>query len=235
MNPFADAEHWQGDSFRAGSRAHLAILTLVVLFQVLLLDRFGDADEATKRRVRQGLVVALWGQELGYHAWRLATRTWSPREMLPLHLCSVAVWAGGVSLLTRNQRLFDHTYFVALTGALIGLATPDIGRFGAPHYRFFQFFVSHGLLLTSSLWLARGEKMRPSRGAVGRAFLGTALHAGVAFAVNRKLGSNYMFVNRKPATASVLDRLPGWPGYLPLMGGAVAVLFTLFALPFGRR
>lgn len=232
---FADAEHWGGNSFRLGSPSHLAILTAVVLFQVLILDRYGDADEATKRRVRIGLVVTLWGQEVAYHAWRAATKTWSVREMLPLHLCSVAVWLSGLTLLTGNQRLYDHAYYLALTGSLVGLATPDIGRFGFPHFRFFQFFASHGQILTMPLWMTFAEGRRPSKGSLSRALGWTVVHAGAAFLVNRKLGSNYMFVNRKPATRSVLDQLPAWPGYLPLMGAAVAGLFALEYAPFARR
>lgn len=232
---FADAEHWTGPAFRLGSASHLGILTVVVLFQVLVLDRFGDADEHTKRRVRLLLVTALWGQELAYHGWRLATRTWSAREMLPLHLCSVAVWLCGLTLLTRNQRLYEHSYFLALTGAAMGLATPDIGRFGFPHFRFFQFFASHGLILTAPLWMTLAEGRRPGPGALRRAILTTSAHAAGAYLVNRRLGSNYMFVNRKPSTRSALDRLPAWPGYVPIMGAAVAGLFALWYVPFARR
>jgi hypothetical integral membrane protein (TIGR02206 family) len=235
MNVFADAEHWTGAEFRLGREEHLLALTLIVIFEVLLLNRMRDADPATRRNVRWALVAALWAQEVSYHIWRLSTRTWTPRQMLPLHLCSVMVWVGGLAMLTRSYRLYEYVYFAALAGAGLALATPDIGRFGFPHYRFFQFFVSHGLIINAPLWLTFVEGFRPSAASLGRALLGTGAWASGVFWVNRRLGSNYMFVNRKPETASALDALPPWPRYLPIMAGAVAGLFALLYAPWAIR
>ncbi len=235
MNVFADAEHYAGDDFVLFSDEHLLILTLVVLFELLLIARFRDADEATRRTVRRALVAGLWAQEVSYHIWRLATHTWTPREMLPLHLCSAAVWLSGVMLLTRSRRLYEVIYFAALTGATIALATPDIGRFGAPHFRFFQFFASHALIDAAPLWMTFVEGYRPTPASIGRAAAATATWAAGVFVVNRRLGSNYMFVNRKPATASALDALPPWPTYLPIMAGGVLGAFALLYAPWAIR
>lgn len=235
MNVFADADDWTGGPFELGSAEHLLILTLVVLFQVLLLGRFRNASDEAKRNVRWGLVAALWAQEVSYHIWRLSIGTWTPTQMLPMHLCSVAVWLGGVLLLTRSYQLYEVIYFAALTGASIALATPDIGPFGAPHYRFFQFFVSHGLILSAPLWMTFVEGFRPRQGSVLRAFGTLAAWGGACFAVNRKLGSNYLFVSRKPDTASALDALPPWPRYLPVMGAGVFGFFALLYAPWAIK
>ena len=39
MNVFADAEHWTGDDFELLREEHLLALTLIVIFEVLLLNR----------------------------------------------------------------------------------------------------------------------------------------------------------------------------------------------------
>lgn len=235
MNVFADAEHFAGRRFELFGPDHLLALTLVVLWQVLLIKRFRGAGPAARAWMRRAIVGVLWTQEASYHLWRAATGTWRKEEMLPLHLCSAGVWAGGIMLLTRSYLLYEFCYFGALVGASIALLTPDIGRFGAPHFRFVQFFVSHGLILTAPLWMTFVEGFRPRPRSLGRAIVGTAGYAALVFAANRRLGSNYMFLNRKPATASPLDALPPWPRYLVPMAGAVAGLFALLYSPWAIR
>jgi len=231
----ADASSFEGGEFELFGEPHLIALTLVVLAQVLLAKTMKDASPVARGRVRVGLAAGLVAQEVSYHAWRLATGTWTAREMVPLHLCSVAVWFGAAMLALRNQTLYDHLYYVATFGATIALLTPDIGRFGFPHYRFFQFFVSHGLVLGAPWWMTFVEGFRPSRGSLLKAMAGTVVHGAGAYLVNRRLGSNYLFVSRKPATSSVLDKLPDWPGYLPYVAAAVFAAYGALALPWALK
>jgi hypothetical integral membrane protein (TIGR02206 family) len=53
--------------------------------------------------------------------------------------------------------------------------------------------------------------------------------------VNALLGSNYLFIAHKPATASLLDVLPPWPWYLPILEAIALVLIGLLYLPFAIR
>ncbi len=223
---------WDGPPFELFGREHLLALTLVVLFQVVLVWRFRGADAATRRRVRWGLVAALWAQEVSYHVWRLASGTWTYQEMLPLHLCSQAVWLGGLALLTRGPRLASYVYFVALAGASQALATPDAGPYGWPHYRFVQFFVSHGLIVSAPLWLSLVEGRRPTATGLAAAAAGTIASGLALIPLNRRLGSNYMFSARKPDTASLLDKLPPWPHYLGVVAGLVVAVYGALYAPW---
>lgn len=229
------ARDWDGPAFELFGREHLLALTLVVVAQVVLVWRFRRADAATQRSVRWALVAALWSQEIGYHVWRLSVGTWTPREMLPLHLCSQAVWLGGVMLLTRNQRLYEYVYFAALAGAVMALATPDAGRYGFPHYRFWQFFVSHGLIMAAPVWMTFGEGRRPGPDSLGRAVAATLASGLAVLPLNLRLGANYMFTARKPDSASLLDRLPPWPRYLPVMSALVAAAYGALYAPWAVR
>jgi hypothetical integral membrane protein (TIGR02206 family) len=57
----------------------------------------------------------------------------------------------------------------------------------------------------------------------------------VVYAVNRMTGGNYMFVSRKPETASLLDVLGPYPWYLLSLEAVAVVLFLLMYLPFAWR
>jgi uncharacterized membrane protein YwaF len=55
---------------------------------------------------------------------------------------------------------------------------------------------------------------------------------GVVFVINTLIGSNYMFINRKPDTPSLIDLLPPWPYYLIYLELIGFVVFLLLYLPF---
>lgn len=188
-----------------------------------------------RRRARRVLAAVLVGQELTFHGWRLAHGTWSAQEMLPLHLCSVLVWGGAVNLLRPTELGDAITWYWGVAGAPQALLTPDVAEYDFPHYRFVQFFVSHGLVLAVPLWQVFVEGRRPTARGAREAFAALVGHAAVVGVINSRLGSNYLYVNRKPETASVLDELPAWPGYLPILLGIAAGAFALAYAPFARR
>lgn len=226
---------WDGAPFELFGREHLLALTLVVVVQVVLVWRFRRADAATRRSARWAITAALWSQEVGYHVWRRSIGTWNVAEMLPLHLCSQAVWLGGAMLLTRSHRLYDYVYYVALAGAAMALATPDAGRYGWPHYRFCQFFASHGLIALAPVWMTFVEGMRPSPSSAARAAAATIASGLALVPLNLRLGSNYMYSARRPDSASLVDHLPPWPRSLPVMGALVVAAYGLLYAPWARR
>jgi hypothetical integral membrane protein (TIGR02206 family) len=58
------------------------------------------------------------------------------------------------------------------------------------------------------------------------------LYMVVIFFINLWLGSNYLFIAHKPATASVLDMLPPWPYYILYIEALGMILTLLLYLPF---
>ena len=221
--------------FALFGRRHLAALgvTAASLTGMVALGR--RLTPAGRRRARRVLAAALVGQELSFHAWRAAQGTWSVQEMLPLHLCSVLVWGGAANLL-RPCRLGDAvTWYWGVAGAPQALLTPDVGEYDFPHYRFVQFFLSHGLVLAVPVWQVAVEGRRPTARGARVAYVTLLGHAAVVGLINARLGSNYLYVSRLPDTASVLDKMPPWPGYIPILLGIAAGAFSLAYAPFARR
>ena len=65
----------------------------------------------------------------------------------------------------------------------------------------------------------------------------TVVWAVVTFAFNRIAGTNYGFLNGKPATASLLDLLGTWPVYLLTAATLILIVWALMTWPWqrGRR
>lgn len=224
------AGDYPGPAFEFLGAAHIGALAFLVLLNLYLI-RFKGADERSRNRVRWTLALILWGNEFAWHAWNYAVGKWTIQTMLPLHLCSVLVWTGALMLVTKNYRIYEFMYFMGIGGAIQALATPDLGVYGFPHFRFFQTFTSHGLILTSAIYMTVVEGLRPTWKSMIRVAVWMNLYALIVYFINDAIGSNYLMINHKPETPSLLDLLPEWPLYILYMEAIGAVTMLLLYLP----
>ncbi|GAB4503089.1 MAG: hypothetical protein Fur0043_00810 [Anaerolineales bacterium] len=222
---------YAGAPFDLFGAAHLGGLLALLTFN-LLLTRFASALTRTRGLLRLTLALTLYLNESAWHLWKVACGQWTVQTMLPLQLCSVFVWLSGLMLLRRSYRLYELTYFMGIGGALQALATPDLGPYGFPHFRFFQTFLSHGLIITSAVYMTAVEGFRPTWKSMLRAAGWGNLYALGIYFVNLALGSNYLMLNARPGVPSLLDYLPDWPWYLPWMEGIGLATILLLFLPF---
>jgi hypothetical integral membrane protein (TIGR02206 family) len=225
------AGDYTGPAFQFLGTAHLGALAVLVLLNLYLI-RFKHADETTRSRIRWTLALILWGNEIAWHAWNYAVGKWTIQTMLPLHLCSVLVWAGALMLVTKNYRIYEFMYLMGIGGAIQALATPDLGIYGFPHFRFFQTFISHGLIVTSAIYMTVVEGFRPTWGSIWRVAIWMNIYVVIVYFINNAIGSNYLMINHKPETPSLLDLLPDWPVYVLYMEAIGLVTVLLLYLPF---
>jgi hypothetical integral membrane protein (TIGR02206 family) len=222
--------------FSGGEFTFLGIAHFVALFGIVLLNfyllRYNAKSDSDRAKIRWTMAIVLWVNELGWHIWNASVGQWNVQTMLPLHVCSVLVWLGGVMLLTRNYTIYEFAYFMGIGGALQALLTPDLGIYGFPHYRFYQTFISHGLIVTSAVYMTVVEGFRPTWKSFGRIFVGMNVYLLIVFFINQAIGSNYMFVAHKPETASLLDALPAWPWYILWLEAIGLLTCLLLYIPF---
>jgi hypothetical integral membrane protein (TIGR02206 family) len=225
---------YQGAAFELFGPTHLAALLALVLLNLFML-RFKGADERTRHTIRWTMAIILWANEFAWHLWNYAVGRWTIQTMLPLHLCSVLVWVGAFMLVTKNYRIYEFAYLLGISGALQALLTPDLGIYGFPHFRFFQTFISHGLIVTAAVYMTTVEGFRPTWKSLLRVGLWMNVYMFVVFFINRAIGSNYLMINGRPATPSLLDLLPDWPVYILYMEALGLVCFLLLYLPFAIK
>jgi hypothetical integral membrane protein (TIGR02206 family) len=226
--------NYSGEPFEFLGLAHLAALATLVLLN-LNLFRFRNADDSRRRSIRWVLALILWVNEIAWHSWNYAVGNWTIQTMLPLHLCSLLVWTGALMLVTKNYSIYEFMYFAGIGGAIQALLTPDLGMYGFPHFRFFQTFISHGLIVTSAMYMTFVERFRPTWKSLRRVSAWLAIYAVIVFFINTAIGSNYLMINEKPGTASLLDLLPDWPIYILYMVGIGFITFVLLYLPFAIK
>lgn len=223
---------YQGAPFELFGSAHLIALGVVLAINLLIIANRKRFSSQTRKYFRVSLAAVLLVDEAAWHAWILSTGQWTVQTMLPLHLCSVLVFASAYMLLTRSYRVYEFAYFLGIAGALQPLLTPDAGIYGFPHFRFFQVIISHGLIVTAAIYMTFVEGYRPYLSSLKRVFVWTNLYMVVVFILNQILGSNYLFIAHKPETTSLIDVLGPWPWYILSLEAVGALMCLLLYMPY---
>ncbi len=224
------AYDYQGNPFILFGIWHLVALLVIVLINFAMLGLRGSSEK-TRTIVRWSMAIVLWLDEASWHIWNIYWGHWTVAQ-LPLHICSILVWLAGFMLIFKSYRIYEFAYFIGIGGAMQALLTPDAGIYGFPHYRIFQTMISHGLLITSAIYMTTVEGFRPSWKSFWRVVIGLNIYAVLIYPINLLLHTDFLYINAKPATASLLDALPAWPYYLIYMEALLFVVFLILYLPF---
>ncbi len=229
------------EPLRLLSAQHLWALCvlLIVLGMALTVFHARRWSVAIRRRACVSLGVIMVVIELSWHVWAVQVGVWHVNYALPLHLCSMAALLAIVMLFTHSRPLFELLYFWAFAGTTQALITPDLRGFNFPHFHYFWYFSSHGMVILAVVWMMRMERFRPSWRGCWRAALITNLYAAAVYPLNLFTGGNYLLLMYKPAVPTIADWLGAWPGYLlwlELIGLALFVTcYVPFALADWRR
>jgi hypothetical integral membrane protein (TIGR02206 family) len=208
---------------------------VIILVGFLIISTQRKSSPEKRVGVRRGMAIILVVNEMTWHLWNLSIGDWSIQTMLPFHLCSILVWLCAYMLISKNRLIYEFAYLIGIAGALQAILTPDLGPYEFPHYRFFQTFISHGLIIISALYMTLVEGFRPTWQSVKRVAIYGNIYLVAVFVINIIIGSNYLFIAHKPETASLLDVLPPWPIYILIIEILAALFIFMFFAPFAIK
>lgn len=222
-----------GKPFIPFTQPHFFGLT-VVFIGIALLMQYKPylIEESRRRKVEILLASILITQQSLLYLWYITSGNFSLAESLPLYSCRLAILATIIMLLRRDEKIFDIIYYWGIAGGIIALITPDTSGFGPPHLMFIQYFVGHGTLIISIIYMMIIYGLRPSKVSLLKAYRVTSLYFVGIFFINKVVGGNYSYLNGKPDTPTLLDALPPYPFYIPVLLFAMFALFYLAYLPF---
>jgi hypothetical integral membrane protein (TIGR02206 family) len=211
-----------------------ALVIFVVGIVVLIWLGRRQSDEQARRfgRIVAVLLLAVWLGALVYKLVHLDIQT-----SVPIQLCDVAELVVAIALWTQRHWAYALTYFWGLVLSSQALLTPDVDGPDFPDYRFLTFFALHLLVVWSAVYLTWGRGMRPTWRSYRFAIVTTLAWGAVTFVFNELAGTNYGYLNHKPAIASVLDVLGPWPIYVVTEVLVVSAVWALMTWPWerGRR
>ena len=137
---------------------------------------------------------------------------------------------------TKNQTLFDITYFWLFSGTLFALATPTVIAYCGPtRFRYYQFWCEHLLGYIALFYMILVHGMKIKFKSIFKSLACLVVLAVIAYIANTTLGddANYLFMAMPEDTASVLDILPkNFALRVCIMGLVILTLFGIAYLPW---
>ncbi|BCB03578.1 YwaF family protein [Bacillus sp. KH172YL63] len=221
----------EGYAFKLFSVSHVAALIISAGLMVGLYVYRSSIKGSRKSGVKWTLITLLFMSEAFFHMWYFVNGRWDVTINLPLQLCSISLYLCMIMLYTKSYRIFEVAFLVSMSGALIAIITPEL-FFGLPHLRYFHFFIAHGGIVLSCLYMVWVERYRLTFSSVFRAFAVLNGIALLVYAVNRYVDANYMFLLHKPHHTSLIDFLGPYPWYLLSLEAVSLMLFFLLYMPF---
>jgi hypothetical integral membrane protein (TIGR02206 family) len=225
---------YDGERFELFSPSHLVTLVALTLLVASFLLLRGPRRAPARAAFRYTAAGLLIGIELLLQLWAASNGVWTVREYLPLQLCSVSQYLSVAMLLTRSRRLYEYVYYFALGGAVPALLTPSLG-YGCPHFRFWEYAISHVLVVSAPLYMTLAEGYRPWPGSVLRAATAVNVLMAVAGLVDWLTGSNYLFLAQKPQGPTPFDLLGPWPWYILSVEALGLLTIVVLYSPFAVR
>lgn len=146
---------------------------------------------------------------------------------LPLHLCDLARFAVIITLIWKNQKIWEIAWYWGIGGSLAAIITPDL-LFGFPHLFYIAFFFHHAGVVIGSLYMAFSCRFPLQFSSTWRVWIWTHIYALFVFIVNLQMGTNFLYIMRKPDRPTMLDYMGPWPYYLLSM--EALLILSLLAL-----
>lgn len=226
--------HSKLNSFQLFSVSHLLTIGIILVLCILLFV----AQNVVRRKqklFRFFLSIILILAVFLYHFWLIYEQAWSAKSDLPLQLSDLTVILAIAMLLTSSNKLFQFIFFAGLGSAIQAILTPDLGKFSFPHFRYLEFFVSHGGVVLACLFMVAVLNYRPTIHALWMTILIVNLYAVCLFFINKAIGSNYLYIMKKPEDVSILTVLGPWPWYLIPMEIVMILSFYILYCPFWKK
>ncbi|MEX1030735.1 MAG: TIGR02206 family membrane protein [Paenibacillaceae bacterium] len=215
------------------SMSHWVSLMVIASICVLLfLLRKSIRHKKKADLYRYGLAGLLLLMDVLLNVWYRTSGHWDISYTLPLHLCSLTVLLCIIMLLSKSYALFEFNYFAGIGGALQALLTPAAILSGFPHFTYYYFFIAHGGIIVSCLFMVWVYGYRPYFHSIGKTMIYLNLLMIPIAIVNHLTEGNYLFIMHKPSDPSLIDVLGPWPWYILSMEAAAAVAFVLLYVPF---
>ena len=207
-------------------KSNSATLILIVVF--LLLGWWTNHKNREKLAKFIGVVLII--RTIGVHSYWDYLGIWNIESSLPLHLCGLAAILSGVVIFWRKQLAYECLYFWGLTGAFHSLMTPEFTH-GREGLLFYEYYLSHGGIILSAIYLSWILGMRPRKGAWWKIFLWSQLLVPIIGLINWSLNANYMYLCIKPIVNNPF-LIGEWPWYFLGMECATIIHFFVIYLPF---
>ena len=204
------------------------IVTFSFILFFLLLGKWFNLENRNNLAIVIGAVLIF--RTVGVHFYWNYLGIWTIETSLPLHLCGLSAILSGIVLFWRKQWAYECLYFWGIPGAFHSLMTPEFTS-GKSGILFYEYYLSHGGIILSAIYLTWILGMRPRKGSWWKVFLWSQLLLPVIGLINWIVNANYMYLCTKPIANNPF-LIGEWPWYLLNIELMALLHFCIIYLPF---
>ena len=207
------------------------IVTLSIILFLLILGKWFSPENRTQ--LGKFIGVILISRAVGIHFYWDYLGILTIESSLPLHLCSLSAILSGIVLFWRKQWAYECLLFWGIPSAVHSLLTPEF-TFGTHGFLFYEYYLSHGGIILSAIYLTWVFGMKPRQGSWLKIFLYSQILLPFIAFINWIFNANYMFLCTKPIANNPF-LIGEWPWYLLSIELAGLLHFFIIYLPFGLK
>ena len=210
--------------------SHLAVLAVLAGGVVAFLA-FG---RWTRRPFDRAFAVAITVLAVLMQLLQFTPAEWNLQTSLPLQLCDWAWLVAAIALWTRSRLAATITYLWGLTLTTQAVFTPALGT-AFPGLRWWMFWALHLMVVWAAIHVVWGMKLHPTWTTYWQAVVITLAWLFATLGFNLVVGTNYGYLNGKPAQRSALDLLGPWPAYVLAEILIAMAAWALLTWPWTRK
>lgn len=177
------------------------------------------------------LTVSLSLFVLGIPIYKLITDEFDIKRDLPLYLNNFTALIFPIVLILKKPLLFRILFFWSMAWGVQGILTPDVTN-NPQSLEYFRYWIANLMPMVIVFYVLFILKIFPDFNSVFLSIVSLQIYFIIVMIINEILHSNYMYLNAKPASITVLDYLGPWPYYLIVMQFMLIPYFLLFYFPF---
>ena len=199
----------------------LGLLFLLSCSYIIMKSDYVRKNNLTLRitQILGILILLRWGISQAYQIFS-DPLLWNVNHSLPFHLCGISSIISGIILIKYNQSLYEFLLLLGAPGALWSFLTPQI-NIPEPSFMYFDYFLSHTLILFAPLYMAIMFKKKPRIGSWRSVFLkANLILLPLGFLINYILyyalgykEVNYMYLMTSPEAENPFV-IGKWPFYI---------------------
>lgn len=186
--------------------------------------------------------IIVFGMTLAYHIILASSGSWTLKEDLPLHLCSVSAFICCIIFFVKKKQfLFEFLFYCGIIGGLVSILTPQITLYNDNYFFYVMFYFKHASIIVIPLVIMYRLKMKLGKYSWLKAFGGINVLLAIVMPVNSMLGSNYLYVAEPPIVKNFLilgtgeKTILGLPDYVFGFEVELLILLFLFYMIFKPR
>lgn len=218
------------NEFSYFNNAHVInlILCIIIGLIILFIPKFTKINKSKFATILGILILFLKIFETIY---RIKYEHFSMPESLPLHFCNFTMIICGFYLITKNNTLFNISYFFSF-GAVAALILPGVTTYY--HILFFVLFmVSHAIVIITVFYGFMWLGSKPTFKGMITSIVTVLLLFTASYFYNNKYGTNFMFL--KVYIAPFLNFIKPFNLYIGILIASFILIIILLYIPFRKN